>query len=131
MPEMKTHKDLKIWQRGVALVTDIYKLTDKYPRHEIFGIISQMRRAATSIPLNIAEGCARRSAREYAQFLHIAVGSIAELDTQLIISRNLGFINDVDLNKYVCELIELRKMTTTLIRNLENPHHETEQNPHP
>ena len=113
------HKDLKIWQRGIALVTEVYRVTEKYPPKEIFGLTSQMRRAAYSIPMNIAEGSARSTLKEYIHFLHIALGSIAELDTQLIISKNLNFIDDEAMLNLSKELTELSKMTSSLIRNLE------------
>ena len=113
------HKDLKIWQRGIALVTEVYRVTENYPAKEIFGMTNQMRRAAYSIPMNIAEGSARSTLKEYIHFLHIALGSIAELDTQLIISKNLNFIDDQAMLKLSNELTELSKMTSSLIRNLE------------
>lgn len=88
------HKNLEVWKKSIELVKDIYLITRDYPQDEKFGIISQMRRAAVSIPSNIAEGNARMSSKEASRFIDIAIGSIAELDTQIIISKELGFIKE-------------------------------------
>src|SRR6185369_3590737 len=88
----RAHKKLAVWQEAVALATDVYSLTEAFPKSETYGIASQMRRAVVSVPSNIAEGAARHSSREFAQFLNIAGGSLSELDTQIEISSNLGYI---------------------------------------
>ena len=88
------HKNLEVWKDSIEFVKDIYLITSTFPQDEKFGIVSQMRRAAVSIPSNIAEGNARLSAKEAVRFIDIAIGSIAELDTQLIISKKLDFIDD-------------------------------------
>jgi four helix bundle protein len=88
---MATHEDLDVWKLSMDLVEDIYKLTYNFPSEEKFGLISQLRRAAVSVPSNIAEGAARKSDKEYIQFLYIALGSLAEIETQLLISKRLGF----------------------------------------
>ena len=87
----RPHHKLEVWKRSLHFVTKIYKITAKYPNEEKFGLVSQMRRAAVSIPSNIAEGAARNSKKEFINFLHIAQGSAAELETQILISRNLEF----------------------------------------
>jgi len=87
------HKQLESWQQAMILVNQLYQCTASFPREELFGLTSQMRRAAVSIPSNIAEGAARGSTKEYAHFLNIARGSLAELDTQLMIAQMLGFIS--------------------------------------
>jgi len=92
----KTHKDLEIWKEGIKLVTKIYKLTKDFPNEELYGLTSQMRRAAVSYPSNISEGAARDSVAEYIRYIYISLGSLSELETQLIISRNLGFASDID-----------------------------------
>ncbi len=89
---MNTYKDLIVWQKGVDLVVEVYKLTKLYPADEKFGLVSQMRRAAVSVPANIAEGYARRNKKENAQFLNIAFASATELETHIIISKKLDFI---------------------------------------
>ena len=88
---MGTHKDLDVWKISMDFVVDIYKLTQNFPHDEKFGLTSQLRRAAVSVPSNIAEGAARKGAKEYIQFLYVALGSIAEIDTQLIIAERLGY----------------------------------------
>ena len=94
--EMKTHKDLEIWNLGVQLVEAIYRVTSTFPKEEIYGLISQIRRAAVSIPSNIAEGAARNSLKEFIQFLYVSLGSLSELETQIIISQKLGYLQDQD-----------------------------------
>ena len=90
----RPHKNLDVWKESVALATEIYKITSNFPKSEIYGIVSQMRRAAVSVPSNIAEGAARNSDKEFAQFLNIAGGSLSELDTQVEISFNLDYIGN-------------------------------------
>lgn len=89
------HKDLEAYKLSMEFVTIVYKITETFPKSELFGLTSQIRRCAVSIPSNIAEGCARFSDKDSAKFINIAVGSIAELDTQLQIAYNLGYIQDI------------------------------------
>ena len=89
---MATHKELDVWKSSIELTKTIYEETKKFPKEEIYGIVSQMRRAAVSVPSNIAEGAARNSDKEFVRFLNISLGSLAELDTQVIISQKLGYI---------------------------------------
>ena len=117
MGESKTHKDLDIWIKGIELVEHIYKATAKFPREELYGLTSQVRRAAVSYPSNIAEGAARSSVKEYTQYLYISLGSLSELETQLIISKKLNYINGSSLLK---EIETLRKMTLNFIKYLKN-----------
>ncbi len=86
------YKDLIVWQKAITLVTDVYRATQQFPKEELFGLVSQMRRAAVSIPSNVAEGQARLTQGEFRQFLGHARGSLAELETQLLISQNLGYL---------------------------------------
>jgi four helix bundle protein len=90
----RAHKKLDVWQESVTLATYIYQITEKFPKNEIYGLTSQMRRASVSIPSNIAEGAARASLKEFSQFLNIAGGSLSELDTQVEIAHNLLFLTD-------------------------------------
>jgi len=92
--KIKTFRDLRVWQKGIDLVKNIYKITRDFPKEEQYGLTSQLRRAAISIPSNIAEGFRRRSGKEHKQFLNIALGSCAEIETQLVISKELSYIND-------------------------------------
>ncbi|GAG56333.1 unnamed protein product, partial [marine sediment metagenome] len=91
---IKRFKDLRIWQKGIEVVTDIYTLTKKFPKEELYGLTSQIRRSAISIPTNIAEGFNRFHNKEYKQFLYIALGSCAELETQIEIATGLKYINE-------------------------------------
>ncbi len=106
----KPDHNLEVWKRSLSFVTKIYKITAKYPNEEKFGLVSQMRRAAVSIPSNIAEGAARNSKKEFINFLHIAQGSAAELETQILISRNLHFITTSDTEPLLQEFEEISKM---------------------
>jgi four helix bundle protein len=112
-----THKDLDVWKLGIELVKDIYILTKKFPQNEQFGMVAQMRRCAVSIPSNSAEGAARNSKREYLQFLYISLGSMSELETQLIISKELNFIDDVEIFK---KLETLRRKMLNFIKYMKN-----------
>jgi four helix bundle protein len=93
---IRSYRDLFVWQRAIDLVVEVYELTRQFPADERFGLTSQMRRAAVSIPSNIAEGQARLTTQEFRRFLRNAQGSLAELDTQVTISRRLGFIGDAE-----------------------------------
>ena len=98
MGNVKSHEDLQVWQMAIDFVTDLYKVTNDFPKSELYGLTNQIRRASVSIPSNIAEGSARNSTKEYIQFLYIALGSTAEVETQLLISKNLGYTNDTNLS---------------------------------
>jgi four helix bundle protein len=115
---MHQYKELCIWKKSVELGTEIYKLTKQFPSDERFGLISQLRRAAVSVPSNIAEGAGRKSDREFCQFLSISYGSLCELDTQLIISTILGYVKEDEINKYSEKIVELQKMIFVLINKL-------------
>ena len=113
---MSTHKDLKVWEKSMDLVVSTYKLSSHFPSEEKFGLTSQMRRAAVSVPSNIAEGAARNSTKEYIRFLYISLGSLSELETQFLISKRLDYLSDV-LEEAITEI---RKMLLGLIRNLKS-----------
>jgi len=113
---MSTHKDLKAWEKSMDLVVSTYRLSSHFPAAEKFGLTSQMRRAAVSVPSNIAEGAARNSTKEYIRFLYISLGSLSELETQFLISKRLEYINDI-LEE---SIIEIRKMLLGLIKNLKS-----------
>jgi four helix bundle protein len=107
---MHKYKDLKIWLKAMDLVTKVYETTAKFPDHEKFGLVSQINRSAVSIPSNIAEGAGRNSAKEFIQFLAIANGSSFELETQLMLSKNLNYLSDISLDLLLKEIDELQKM---------------------
>ncbi len=115
---MKDYKELMVWQRAIELVTEIYKGTRAFPDEEKFGLALQARRAVTSIPANIAEGWGRGTTKEYVQFLIVARGSLLELETHLIVSRNLGFLNQTYLEKLQRRLDEVGRMLNSLIGSL-------------
>ncbi len=111
---MHKYKDLKLWQKSIDLVTSVYLLTRSFPNDEKFGLVSQINRSAVSIPSNIAEGAGRNSDKEFIQFLSIAQASSYELETQLIISKNLNYISIEEL-KYLSEQIEeVQKMNYSI-----------------
>jgi four helix bundle protein len=116
---METHRDLNVWKVAVDFVTTIYKTTGSFPPSELFGLTNQMKRAAVSIPSNIAEGAGRKSPKEFCQFLSFALGSIAELETQLIISGNLKYISQNHQDELLKTLLEIRKMTLGLKKVIE------------
>jgi four helix bundle protein len=111
------HKKLEVWKKSMDLVVVIYKLTSYFPPGEKFGLTNQMRRAAVSIPSNIAEGCARNSSKELKQFLYIARGSLAELETQVQIALRLEFIKSVK-TEVVYDIEILAKMLNSLINKI-------------
>lgn len=115
---MAGYKDLSVWQKCKDLSIKIYKLTETYPSSELFGIVSQMRRAFIAIPTNIAEGYRRNNRKEYKQFCGIALGSTAELETQLIISSEIYTEKRTDINKLTIDCEEIEKMLSALIGKL-------------
>lgn len=116
--KVKHFKQLLVWQKGMTLAKEIYKLTAKFPADERFGLISQLRRAAVSVPSNIAEGQARNSTREFLQFLSHASGSLAEVETQLLLSLDLGHCKGPDTAVAQGLIEELQKMLPALRRKL-------------
>lgn len=121
MPEsakVQHYKELKIWQKGMKLAKSVYQLTTAFPREERFGLTAQMRRAAVSIPSNIAEGQARSGTREFLQFLSHASGSLAELETQLLLSVDLGYCKESQLPVISSEISEIQKMLAAIRRKL-------------
>ena len=115
---INSYKDLIVWQKSFDLVRQIYQLTDNFPKMEIYGLTSQMRRAAISIPFNIAEGFVRKHTKEFSQFVSIAFGSGAELETQLLLAKDLKFIEEKEFNKLNHLLQEIMKMLNSLLYKL-------------
>lgn len=115
--KMRPHKNLEVWKKSIEFVTKIYKVTESFPDNEKFGLISQIRRSAVSIPSNISEGAGRTGKKEFMQFLSIAQGSTSELETQLIISSNLGYLKNEDMC-LLDELDEISRMIIGLIKSL-------------
>ena len=117
---MAHFKELIVWQKSINLVTEIHRITEKFPSNEIYGLTSQLRRACVSVPSNIAEGNTRRSKADYLQFLRIARGSCSEIETQIIISKNLEFIDDNTFETLILNIIEISKMINGLINSLKD-----------
>jgi len=116
--KIKNFQDLRIWQKSIEVVKDIYILTKKFPKEELYGLTSQMRRSAVSIPSNIAEGFRRYHNKEYKQFLYIALGSCAELETQTIIANELDYTNDNSKTEVIEKIKSICRMTVKLINKL-------------
>ena len=119
---LKNYKELQVWQKSYQLCLVIYKQTNAFPKEERFGITSQIRRAAVSIPSNIAEGYGRKTTKEYIQALYIAYGSVCELETQILLSSDLGYIKTEELEQLQKNLDDIERMLKGLIKSLENKH---------
>ena len=113
---MTGYENLKVWQLLIDLVTEVYNQVKFLPKHETYALSDQIRRSAVSIPSNIAEGSSRNSKKEYVQFLYIALGSICELETQLLIATNVGYLASVD--KLKVEIVVIKKMLNALISSI-------------
>lgn len=116
--KIQSYKDLIVWKKSMLLVTAVFELTGRFPNSELYGITSQMRRAAVSIPSNIAEASGRRSNKEYKQFYAISYGSILELETQLLISQKLNFGDKIKYKDIYSLLVEVSKMLHVMTFNL-------------
>lgn len=112
------YKDLIVWQKSIELVSNIYRITKRFPKEEIFGITAQMRRASISISSNIAEGSGRGTSKDFIHFIIMSIGSALELETQLIIALRLQLINELDYNKLTSLLTEIIKMLRSLNNSL-------------
>ena len=110
------HKNLDVWQAGIQLAEEIYKVSSHFPKEELYGLTSQLRRSAISIPSNIAEGAARSGDREFIQFLYIALGSLAELETQLIIANRIGYC--ASLTELNDRMLSIKQMLLGLLKHL-------------
>lgn len=112
---VSTHKDLNVWKKAMDLAARVYSLTAKFPKEELYGLTSQIWRSAVSIPSNIAEGAARHSRKEFIQFLHIASGSVAELETLLLLAIQIGLLSG---DHIISHVEEVRKLLLGLLRSL-------------
>jgi len=115
---IKTYRDLLVWQKAMALVTEIYGVSKAFPQVEAYGLTSQLRRCAVSIPSNMAEGYGRNSKQDYLRFLQIAAGSLYELQTQVEIARNLGYLDRDAAERLYALSREIERMLSSLIRKL-------------
>jgi len=117
---LKNYKELKVWQKSYQSCLEVYKITKGFPKEEVYGLTSQIRRAAVSVPSNIAEGYGRKTTPEYIRSLYIAYGSNCELETQVLLSYDLGYIKDENMKKIQEEIGEVERMLKALIKSLEN-----------
>ena len=115
---IETYRDLDIWKKGIEVVKDVYKLTEKFPKQEAYGLVSQMRRSAISIPSNVAEGFKRYHNKEYRQFLYVTLGSCAELETQITITKELKYIQKSEEVILLEKLDHIGRMITSLLKKL-------------
>ena len=115
---MKDFKKLKVWQEAHDLTIKVYKITMDFPKEELFGLISQIRRSSASIAANIAEGCGRGGDMDFARFLQMAMGSASELEYHLLLSRDLNYIKQTDYEDLNNQVINIKRMLTTLIKRL-------------
>ena len=115
---IKTYRELEVWKKGIVLVKDTYQLTQRFPKQETYGLVAQMRRAAVSIPSNIAEGFRKFHNKEYKQFLYLSSGSCAELETQITISKELKYITESEESVLLERLDHIGRMTSNLIKKL-------------
>jgi four helix bundle protein len=118
--KIESYKDLIVWQKGIELVNEIYILTKRFPKEEMFGMTNQMRRAAVSIPANIAEGWGRNSTKSYIQFVRISRGSLYEIETMLVIAKNQNYINEEQKSSTSSRIDELGKMLNKLLISLDH-----------
>jgi four helix bundle protein len=115
---VKSYKELEVWQRSISLVEAVYKLAKTFPADERFGLVSQVQRAAVSIPANIAEGWARGSTKEYIQFLKIARGSLMEVETHIIVATKLKYIGEAETERLAADIESIGMMLNRLIQRL-------------
>ena len=115
---MKDFRQLKVWEKSHQLALAIYKVTAKFPKEELYGLTSQVRRASMSIPTNIAEGCGRNTDADFARFLQMAMGSASETEYQLLLSLDLGFLNKEQYDKLNPDVTEVKRMLASLLKTL-------------
>jgi len=116
---LRNYRDLKVWSKSYGLSLELYRLSRSFPKEELYGITSQLRRAAVSIGANLAEGCGRRTNAEMARFVRISMGSASELDHHLLLCKDLGFLQDEDYKRTSRGLVEIRKMLAALLDSIE------------
>ena len=116
--KITTYRDLDIWKKGLEIVKDIYKITESFPKQELYGLCTQMRRSAVSIPSNIAEGFRRYHNKEYKQFLYITLGSCAELETQITIAKEINYVSKESEDALLERLDHICRMVSNLIKKL-------------
>lgn len=116
--EIRSYKDLKVWQKAMELAEAVFDTTKSFPKDELYGLVSQLRRAAVSVPSNIAEGSSRRSRGEFIRFINIASGSLSEVETQLMLAKRFVYITEVQCDVLLSSAEEISKMLYSLQRSL-------------
>ena len=115
---MKNFRDLKVWKKAHLLTLDVYKLTASFPHEERYGLTSQMRRSAVSVPSNLAEGCGRGSDADFARFMQIAMGSASELEYQILLAHDLRFLKEADYSPCTSQVQEVKRMLSAFLKKL-------------
>ncbi len=118
---MQAFRHLKVWEKAHQLTLSVYEVTRSFPRDELYGLTSQLRRAAVSVGANIAEGCCRKGDVEFSRFLQIAIGSASELEYHLLLARDLGFLPQADHEQISADAVEVKRMLATLLQKLKIP----------
>jgi four helix bundle protein len=116
---MRNYRDLQVWKKAHDLTLELYRVSQRFPREEIYGITSQLRRAAASRGANLAEGCGRRTSNELARFVRVAMGSASELDYHILLCREIGLMRSDDFSISTAKLTEVRKMLTSFLQSVE------------
>ena len=116
--EVKSYRDLKVWQKAMDLAQAVFDVTKSFPKDELYGLVSQLRRAAVSVPSNLAEGSSRRSRGEFVRFINIASGSLSEVETQLLLATRFGYITQLQCESFLANAEEISKMLFSLQRSL-------------
>ena len=115
---MESFRNLKVWEKAHAMTLDVYRSTSAFPKEELYGLTSQMRRCSASVGANIAEGCYRNGDKDFGRFIQIAAGSAGELEYHILLARNLGLLNADDYQRLSTETIEVKRMLTSLLQRL-------------
>lgn len=116
---MRNYRELQVWTKAHSLTLELYRLSRLFPKEELYGIVAQLRRAASSIGANLAEGCGRQTQPEFARFVRVAMGSASELDYHLVLARDLGLLNDDGYKQVSKQLTDVRKMLASLLKTIE------------
>ncbi len=124
---MRDFRTLRVWHKSHQLVLDVYRVTSDFPKSEVYGLMSQLRRSSASVPANIAEGCGRASDAELAHFLQVAMGSASETEYHLLLAHDLGFLGDADHERLTASVVEVKRMLTAFLQTLREEEQEGER----
>ncbi len=124
---MRDFRTLRVWHKSHQLVLDVYRVTSDFPKSEVYGLMSQLRRSSASVPANIAGGCGRASDAELAHFLQVAMGSASETEYHLLLAHDLGFLGDADHERLTASVVEVKRMLTAFLQTLREEEQEGER----